>query len=331
VKSLENGEVLGIVGIPFFGSKQRYEKRVIDVLSKIMQAFAFILIGLLAISYFSARTLTAPLRLIRQKIRQVSFQENNEPLDYVSDDEIGLLVSEYNKMLVTLEESKQALSKKEKESAWREMAKQVAHEIKNPLTPMKLNIQQLERLLGNNEERTKRTIRTLLNQIDTLSEIATSFSNFAEMPIPKEEIFDVATALRQVVHLHDNPKKVKLISEIPDSPVLIIGDKQLLGRVFNNLIINGIQSIPTEKEPKVNIKLSLTRKTATVCIRDNGSGIPEDIQEKVFVPNFTTKTSGSGIGLAISKRAIEHLGGKIWFETKINEGTTFYIEMPLMT
>jgi two-component system nitrogen regulation sensor histidine kinase NtrY len=330
VKSLENGEVLGIVGIPFFGSKQRYEKQVIDVLSKIMQAFAFILIGLLAISYFSARTLTAPLRLIRQKIRKVSFQENNEPIDYVSDDEIGLLVSEYNKMLVTLEESKQALSKKEKESAWREMAKQVAHEIKNPLTPMKLNIQQLERLLGDGEERTKRTIRTLLNQIDTLSEIATSFSNFAEMPTPKEEVFDVATALRQVVHLHDNPKKVKLIAEIPDAKVAVLGDKQLLGRVFNNLIINGIQSIPTERSPEVRVRLDEREKSVVIRISDNGSGIPEDIQTRVFVPNFTTKTSGSGIGLAISKRAIEHLGGKIWFETEIDKGTTFYVEMPLL-
>lgn len=329
IKSLESGDVLGIVGIPFFGSKYRYEQQVIDVLSKIIQAFAFILISLLAISYISARSLTAPLRLIRQRLRIVSLEKRSEPLEYSSDDEIGLLVSEYNKMLVKLEESKEKLSKSEKESAWREMAKQVAHEIKNPLTPMKLNIQQLERIMGDADDNLKRTIRTLLNQIDTLSDIATSFSNFAEMPTPQEELFNISVSLRQSVTLHQNSKKHELTLDMPEEDCYIIGDPNHIGRVFNNLIINGIQAVPSTRKPKVKVSMHKRNKSIVFRFSDNGSGIPEDIQGKVFVPNFTTKSGGSGIGLAISKRAIEHLGGQIWFETKEDQGTAFYIEMPL--
>ena len=224
VKSMETGNVLGIIGIPFFGSKYRYEQQVIDVLSKIMQAFAFILISLLAISYVSARSLTAPLRVIRQRLRKVSLEKRSEPLEYSSDDEIGLLVREYNKMLSKLEESKEELSKSEKESAWREMAKQVAHEIKNPLTPMKLNIQQLQRLLSGEGDSMKRMMRTLLNQIDTLSDIATSFSNFAEMPTPKEELLDVSTVLKQSVTLYQNSEKHQVILDMPEEHCYIIGD-----------------------------------------------------------------------------------------------------------
>lgn len=329
IKSLETGDILGIVGIPFFGSKYRYEQQVIDVLSKIVQAFAFILISLLAISYLSARSLTAPLRVIRQRLRKVSLEQRSEPLEYTSDDEIGLLVGEYNKMLVKLEESKEKLSKSEKESAWREMAKQVAHEIKNPLTPMKLNIQQLERLLGDADDMMKRKIRTLLNQIDTLSDIATSFSNFAEMPTPKEELFNVSVALRQSVTLHQDGQRHQVNLDMPDRDFYIIGDPQLIGRVFSNLIINGIQAVPNSREPEIKVSVHQRDKTVVFRFTDNGSGIPEDIQGKVFVPNFTTKSGGSGIGLAISKRAIEHLGGQIWFETQENAGTSFYIEMPL--
>ena len=330
IKSLENGRVLGIVGIPFFGSKQRYERQVIDVLSKIIQAFAFIMVGLLGVSYISARSLTAPLRLIRQKIKRVNFhEEENEAIDYVSDDEIGLLVNEYNSMLLKLADSKEALSQREKESAWREMAKQVAHEIKNPLTPMKLSIQQLERVLDSDNPRIKKTIGTLLSEIDTLSEIATSFSNFAEMPTPKEEVLDITKVLRQVAHLHNQDSKLKVNVQIPERRFDVVGDEQLLGRVFNNIVINGVQAVPSHRKPTIDIKLIEQTEKITVSISDNGGGIPEDIQRKVFVPNFTTKSSGSGIGLAISRRAIEHLGGKIWFDTEPGLGTTFFIELPL--
>ena len=259
----------------------------------------------------------------------MSLEQRSEPLEYTSDDEIGLLVTEYNKMLLKLEESKEKLTKSEKESAWREMAKQVAHEIKNPLTPMKLNIQQLERILPDADENMKRKIRTLLNQIDTLSDIATSFSNFAEMPTPKEELFNVSTTLRQSVTLYQNSHKQDISLDIPDNDVYIVGDTKLIGRVFTNLIINGIQAVPSSRKPQIKISVYQRKKSVVFKFSDNGTGIPEDIQGKVFVPNFTTKSGGSGIGLAISKRAIEHLGGQIWFETQTQVGTSFYIEMPL--
>lgn len=335
VKSFETGELIGIISIPFFESQYELEEEIIDILTNIMNVFTFIFIIILIVSYFASKALTYPLKYITQKIKKTSLSAYNEPLVWKSNDEIGLLVGEYNRMLENLEQSKLALSKTEKESAWREMAKQVAHEIKNPLTPMKLTLQHLQRLLHDNKEAHKetldRSINTLLQQIETLSDIATSFSAFAKMPVPKQEPFELISVLKRTANLFQNEEKAVVNFDYPQTTVNIEGDQQLMGRIFSNLIINGIQSVSSTRTAEINISLEFPEPgQVRVLIADNGEGIDPSIQDKIFVPNFSTKYAGSGIGLAIAKRGIEHAGGSIRFETVIGTGTTFVIDLPIM-
>ncbi|CAN5418199.1 HAMP domain-containing sensor histidine kinase [soil metagenome] len=334
IKSFETGNIIGIMSIPFFESKAELERQVIDVLTNIINIFTFIFIVLLLISYFASQLLTYPLMFITQKIKRTTLSKYNEPLEWKSDDEIGLLVGEYNRMLVNLEASKEALSKSEKESAWREMAKQVAHEIKNPLTPMKLILQHLKRIKNDknpqNDGKIEKQINTLLHQVDTLNDIATSFSSFAQMPIPKNELFELSSVVRKAVNLHHNENE-KLILNNFAGEVKVMGDENLMERIISNLIINGIQSVPKGRIPTIEISIK-NKKSEKVLIeiKDNGIGIAENIKNKVFIPNFSTKYTGSGIGLAIAKRGIEHAGGTIWFETQEGEGTSFFIELPVV-
>ncbi|MES2731503.1 MAG: ATP-binding protein [Bacteroidota bacterium] len=329
-------KLLGIVSIPFFESKAELDNQIIGVVSSILNIFTAIFLFFLALSYFASRILTIPLRLITRKIQKTSLNDYNEPLEWNSDDEIGLMVSEYNRMLVKLEASKSALSQSEKESAWREMAKQVAHEIKNPLTPMKLTLQHLQRTLQVDDlhiqNKTERAFGTLLEQIDNLSDIATSFSAFAKMPMPKNEVFEITSVLKSAADLYNNDEDVMLDLDIPDQKLFVIGDRQLMGGILTNLIINGIQSVPTNRTPHVIVRLSESADTrVSIEVKDNGMGIHESIQPKIFLPNFSTKYTGSGIGLALAKRGVEHAGGRIWFETEEEVGTSFFIELPLAT
>ncbi len=335
VKSFETGELMGIISIPFFESQYELEEEIIDILTNIMNVFTFIFIIILIVSYFASKALTHPLKYITQKIKKTSLAAYNEPLVWKSNDEIGLLVGEYNRMLENLEQSKLALSKTEKESAWREMAKQVAHEIKNPLTPMKLTLQHLQRLLNEDKathrETLDRSFNTLLEQIETLSDIATSFSSFAKMPVPKQEPFELISVLKGTVNLFQNEEKAVVHFDFPHRIVNVEGDQQLMGRIFSNLIINGIQSVPSKRAAKINISLQFPDPgQVRILISDNGEGIDPSIRDKIFVPNFSTKYAGSGIGLAIAKRGIEHAGGSIRFESTTDEGTTFIIDLPIM-
>jgi two-component system nitrogen regulation sensor histidine kinase NtrY len=335
VRSTRDGSLLGILSLPFFESGYQLENQLAAVFSNIVTIFASLFVFFLVLLYLLSRELTDPLRYIATKMKQVSLSGKNEPLQWTTDDEIGKLVREYNHMLLNLQESKEALSRSEKESAWREMAKQVAHEIKNPLTPMKLSLQHLSRMLKGKledtreEERVEKSVKSLLEQIDTLSDIATSFSAFAKMPVPKLEQFDIAEVLQGVVRLYSRQEQ-PISAHIPEGQYRVLGDEQMMQRTFNNLILNGLQAVPDEREARIAVKLEASDNGRVLIeISDNGEGIDETIREKVFVPNFSTKYTGSGLGLAIAKRGIEHAGGRIWFETEKAVGTTFFIELPL--
>lgn len=335
VKSFETGELMGILSIPFFESQYELEEEIIDILTNIMNVFTFIFIIILIVSYFASKSLTYPLKFITQKIKRTSLSAYNEPIVWKSNDEIGLLVGEYNRMLENLEQSKRALSQNEKESAWREMAKQVAHEIKNPLTPMKLTLQHLQRLLKQNDESqiqtVDRSINTLLQQIETLSDIATSFSSFAKMPIPKQEPFELISVLKRTVTLFHNESEAEVHFSHDQPSILVEGDQQLMGRIFANLIINGIQSVPSSRKPEIKVTVDYQESAKVrISIIDNGEGIDKSIQDKIFVPNFSTKYAGSGIGLAIAKRGIEQAGGTIDFHSVDGVGTTFIVDLPIM-
>ncbi len=334
IRSFGSGDLLGILSIPFFESKYELDREIVVILTNILNIFTIIFIVILIASYFASRVLTVPLNMITQKIKKTTLTGYNEPLEWNSDDEIGLMVGEYNRMLQNLEASKTALARSEKESAWREMAQQVAHEIKNPLTPMKLTLQHLKRTLtsskSGNSNLSEKPINSLLHQIDTLSDIATSFSSFAKMPVPENQRIEISSILTRTIQLHDNSKQYQIISEIEGGNHYITGDPQLMGRIFSNLIINGIQAVPPDRDPVIEISLKTVENKVVITFKDNGSGIPPDITHKIFIPNFSTKEQGSGIGLSIAKRGIEHAGGKIWVDSTSEAGTAIFVELPLV-
>ncbi len=335
------GKLLGVLSVPYFYAGPELDRQIIDVIASALSIFTGLLIVFLIVSYVASHRLTAPLQMLTQKIRKTNLDHPNEPLKWRSDDEIGLLIQAYNQMLVKLEESKQALAQTEKQSAWREMAKQVAHEIKNPLTPMKLTLQHLQRTLPNSngsgsnsgESATRRVIQrtfdSLLEQIDNLSDIATSFSDFAKMPLPKKEVFEVTNVLNRQADLYADDPRITLQRQIAPGPVMTTGDRQLIGRIITNLIINAIQSVPADRRPVIDLRLYKNNEEVQIEIHDNGVGIPDAIRTKVFLPNFSTKRGGTGLGLAIAKRGVEHAGGNIWFETTEGVGTSFFVSLPL--
>lgn len=336
VRESNSSKSLGVLSIPHFDSKPELDRQIIEVIATILSVFAIVFLVFLALSYWASNLLTIPLRLMTQKFRRINLHQLNEPVDWKSDDEIGLLVKSYNDMLTKLSESREELAKNEKQTAWREMAKQVAHEIKNPLTPMKLTIQQLQRTMLRDlppnmpqSERIRRTFESLIDQIDNISDIATSFSDFAKMPLPKNELFEISSVLNKAADLYSDDPKITLRRDIQAKAVNVIGDRQMIGRIITNLIINGIQSVPESRRPEISLRLRTDEGNMYIEVQDNGNGIPEAIRPKVFLPNFSTKQDGSGLGLAIAKRGIEHAGGNIWFETEEGQGTTFYLSLPL--
>ncbi len=335
IRTTDGQTIQAIVSVPFFESETELDLLIADVLSNILNIFVLVFILFLFVSYFVSRNLTFPFKLLTQKLKTTDL-ENNEPMYWPVKDEIGLLVNEYNNMLFKLEASKKVLASTEKETAWREMAKQVAHEIKNPLTPMKLTLQHLLRLQASGKlddpAQLKKPVQTLIHQVDTLSDIATSFSTFAKMPLPKNEPMDFKKVVTDVLELYKSRERGTITFEdfTEAEELQVLGDEKLFGRVISNLIINGIQAVPEEKEPVIYVGLREFGAQVVLEIKDNGNGIAEHVRGKIFIPNFSTKTEGSGLGLAIAKRGVETAGGKIWFETEDKKGTSFFLAFELV-
>jgi len=331
LKSPVTGKLIGILAIPFFQSASSLANVQIVILTNILNIFAAIFILLLVLSYIVSKWLTFPLTFITNTLRKTSLTKTDQPLTWQTNDEIGLMVKEYNQMLFKLNESKVELEHIQRERAWREIAQQVAHEIKNPLTPMKLTLQQMERALQAgliSPEKMERGLVSLLTQVDTLNDIASSFSTFAKMPEPVIQRVELVALLRRIAELHDDGGHVKLNPMIPE--LFVLGDELLLGRTFSNIVLNALQAARQDEPICVVVSLSLSKLTCIISFSDNGKGIDSVNADRVFVPHFSTKKSGSGLGLAIAKQAIEHMDGKIWFETSAGKGTTFYIELPLI-
>lgn len=326
IKSESNGNLLGVLELPFFNSATDSLKS--SVLSNILVTFTIVFI---LFSFFASNAigkLTSPLRFIARKLNATSLG-NNQPIEWSANDEIGVMVKEYNRMLGNLEQSKTELARNEKERAWREIAKQVAHEIKNPLTPMKLTLQQMERTLLQGDlskERTENSVQTLLAQVETLNGIAGSFSAFATMPSPVMEKVELTSVLQRTVALFENHSLGNVHFEKPAISIHVQADGQLLGRIFSNIILNGLQS---NKERKVEVEVTIQADTewSVVSFKDNGKGVGAEFQDKLFLPHFSTKETGSGLGLAIAKQGIEQMGGAIWFATSVDVGSSFFIKL----
>ncbi|TAH29059.1 MAG: hypothetical protein EAZ06_08105 [Cytophagales bacterium] len=325
----------GIVSIPFFEAQTNLQTKSLSILSTILNIFTGIFLVFLILSYFASQVLTLPLRLITQQIKTTTFQNYSDALHWDTKDEIGVFVDEYNKMLKKLDNSKENLARNQKENAWREIAQQVAHEIKNPLTPMKLSLQMMQRRMEDQGDTVRnlfeRSVETLLNQVEILDDIASSFSAFAKMPVPLSERFEISQTLKNTSNLYTHQENLTLKINVKQGKFFIRGDEKLLGRIFVNLIKNAIEAMPDDRNPEISIDLNTeTEGLILITFKDNGMGISEEIGDKIFTPNFTTKSTGSGIGLALAKRGIEHAGGRIWFESVEDEGTSFFIELPLV-
>jgi len=326
---------LAYLNLPYFTQSDALTQDVTNLVMAVINIYLILLMVILLVSVLLADRITQPLRMIQNRIAKVSLSKENEMIQYDRSDEIRGLVEEYNYMVRELEKSAQLLAQSERESAWREMAKQIAHEIKNPLTPMKLNVQHLQRAVEegkNDPDMVERISATLIEQIDSLSAIANEFSDFAKMPRARNERINLVTNLKNLLQLYENTSRAEITLDIGShKKVLVFADKEQLSRVFINLVRNGLQSIPETRTGKIRIRMEVTEdKKALVMVSDNGKGIPEGIKDRLFQPNFTTKSAGMGMGLAISYNIVRSLGGKIWFETELEKGSTFYVELPLL-
>jgi two-component system, NtrC family, nitrogen regulation sensor histidine kinase NtrY len=330
-----NGEVVQYLNIPYFSSQIDLKQEISNFLVTIinLNAFIFLIAGVIAL--FITNRITQSFSVIGDKMREITLGKTNEEIVWNKNDEIGELVKQYNKMVNQLEESAEALARSEREGAWREMARQVAHEIKNPLTPMKLSIQYLQRAIDSNKsnlkELTAGVANTLIEQIDHLSKIAADFSQFANIGNKKIELVDLHQVIGILVDLYSSNPKVYIEWNKIFGSVVMKADKTHMNRVFTNLLANAVDACQ-DKEVCV-IKINEVQKDGviTISVKDNGEGIPNEMHSKIFTPNFTTKTSGTGLGLAMTKSIIEQAKGNIWFETEEGKGTTFFVQLPVIS
>lgn len=326
------GETLAFLELPYFSNELDYQERIGSLLNVMINIYALIFIAIGLFAVIIARQITNPLNFIQQSLSKTMYGKKNEPIKWDRDDEIGALVSEYNKMIAALEHSAQRLAQSERESAWREMAKQVAHEIKNPLTPLKLGLQLLEKSWREKDpkfdQKFERFSKSFVEQIESLSSIASEFSAFAKMPDTRIERFNVFSVINQAATIFKQMENFRIIYRAPENPFFINADKDQLLRCFNNLLKNAVEATPTDRAGVLEISNEITDNNILITVKDNGNGIPESMHEKIFEPNFTTKSSGTGLGLAFVKNSIENAGGKVWFETEPGQGTTFFLSLP---
>lgn len=330
----DKGNAYAYLNMPSFDSQEELKKEISNFLVTIINLNAFIFLFAGVVALFITNRITSSFSLISAKMRAVSLGQHNDAIEWHREDEIGELVTEYNKMVLKLEESAAALAKSEREGAWREMARQVAHEIKNPLTPMKLSIQYLQKAIHNDsadvKQMTSNVAKTLVEQIDHLSHIASEFSQFANINNAKVEVFDLHDILYSLSHLYESGEEVHF-SWIPvHQPLRVAADRTQMNRLFTNLLKNAVEATTVDEYRMVRMLEEVRDNTVVISVTDNGNGIPAEMRSKIFTPNFTTKTSGTGLGLAMSKGIVEQAKGAIWFETSEGEGTTFFVELPLV-
>ncbi|HEU4555106.1 MAG TPA: HAMP domain-containing sensor histidine kinase [Chitinophaga sp.] len=332
----KEGEVFAYLNVPYFATQTELNQQISNFLVALINfnAFIFLIAGMLAL--LITNSITKSFSLVTEKLRHVNLGQRNDEIEWDKDDEIGALVKEYNKMVRKLEVSAAKLAKSEREGAWREMARQVAHEIKNPLTPMKLSIQYLQRAIGNDspnvKELTNNVAHTLVEQIEHLSNIASDFSAFSRIGEAVNEVLLLNETIHSLHALYQGQPGCDISYHEPDQPYYVFADKTQMNRLFTNLLQNAIQAIPESRSGHIVMHMEATenKEYVIVSIRDNGEGISPEIQSRIFVPNFTTKNSGTGLGLAMCKNIVEQARGEIWFETRIGMGTTFFVKLPLL-
>ncbi len=322
---------LAILNLPYLENDDFLNRELKEFLFRLGYAYLGMILAAIVFAYFISKYITKSLKTISDKMNEIRLEKRNKKIQIESSsDEIGILVNSYNSMIDELEDSAVKLATNEREQAWREMAKQVAHEIKNPLTPMRLSVQSFQRKFNPEDENIHQKVEeysnTLIQQIDTMSSIASAFSNFAKMPAQKNEQLNVVHIVKLAVDIFNEhyitfyPNEEEIIAKL---------DRTQLIRVVTNLVKNGIQAIPKDSEnPKIEVRVFSEGDTVQITVEDNGLGVSEDNKSKIFEPKFTTKTSGMGLGLAMVKNIVETYNGSITFTSQLGEGTTFTVAFP---
>lgn len=333
IRNAQN-RTIAYIGLPYYASDADYEAKIGLFINTLINIYAlvFVLIGVLAV--FLANQITHPLTFIQDSIRKTKLGQKNQPIIWHRQDEIGSLIKEYNKMIAALEVSATKLAQSERESAWREMAKQVAHEIKNPLTPLKLGVQLLEKSWREKDPNFERKFasfnKSFVEQIDSLATIASEFSSFAKMPDTKLEPLELLHFIDQALAVFNTADNVEIVLLNRTNRVInVMGDKDQLIRIFNNLLKNAIEASDNRERCAIKIRVINDHHKVYVEIEDNGKGIDSSLHQNIFTPNFTTKSSGTGLGLAFVKQAMENAGGTVSFSSEVNKGTVFYLTFPL--
>jgi nitrogen fixation/metabolism regulation signal transduction histidine kinase len=326
--------VTAYVNIPYFRMQSILAREISNLIVAVINFTLLLILIIISLAVFISGRLTSPLSMLTGGLASVSLGKKSEHLAYKGNDEIGELVKQYNSMVDELEDSAHKLANSEREYAWREMAKQIAHEIKNPLTPMKLNVQQLLKSWKDKapgfEDRIETFSKSQVEYIDDLSSIATAFSSFAKLPGTNLTEVNLPDQIKTTLELFKDTENVEFRVKWPNERrVIIYADKEHVNGIFSNLIKNSIQAIPAGRKGIINVSMKVERDMALVLVSDNGSGIPSTLRDKMFTPNFTTKSSGTGLGLSIVKKYVEETNGRIWFESASDKGTIFYIELPL--
>lgn len=325
--------VIAYLNLPYFAKENDLQREVSDFLVAYINIYVILIALSIIISLIVSNYVSQPIKLIMNKISRVGLSRSNEKINWQHNDEIGQLVNSYNRMVDELVISAERLAKSERETAWQEMARQVAHEIKNPLTPMKLSVQHLElawkRKAPDWENRLKKFSQTMVEQIDALSVIATEFSDFSKMPDTKKEIVNLSEIIYTSINLFDNNENLTITIKSDSDKVFVLADKVQMLRAFNNLMKNAVQAVSNNDIGEIDIDLSHGADHCTIRFTDNGGGIDPELTDRIFTPYFTTKSSGMGLGLAIVKSFVVNSNGEISFETVQGKGTTFIIKLPL--
>jgi len=327
------GNPLAYLNTPYFSSASELQKEIKNFILTYTNIIVIFLGIALVIVLIMIRNVTKPLALLQEKMGDIEIDSENEPIEWDRNDEIGALIKQYNELIVKLKKSAEELKRTTTESAWRGVARQVAHEIKNSLTPMRLSVQLLQRNMekgdANIEEKVQRTATTLIEQIDALSDIASSFSRYAKLPENHPAPLDLAELIGNVVNLYDNAENITFVYEYDRTKNHTYnGDKTNLNSAIGNLIKNAVQAIGSKANGRIEVRLTSTETTFVIAIKDNGKGIKDEDKNQIFLPNFTTKTNGSGVGLSLTYNIVQVAGGTITFESTEGVGTEFVIELP---
>jgi signal transduction histidine kinase len=328
--TMNETKLSGILNLPYFARQSKINESFFSILFNYINLFVLVAILGTLIAIIISRLITKPLSLLQKSLSETRLDKKNEPIEWKHDDEIGKLIEEYNKMVVKLEESAKLLKRSERETAWREIAQQIAHEIRNPLTPIKLNIQYLQKSFKENDPEFKQKLdsitQSIISQIESLNEVASMFSDLSRLNTKQKVELDIIPLIKSSISLYKNYDNIdfKIKSDIKEAYVYA-RESELL-RVFNNLIKNSVQSISAEGIVDVNIEE--TNDYFVVKIKDTGKGMSDEVKQKIFSPYFTTKSGGTGIGLAIVKNIISEMGGNIEFVSEEGKGTTFLLRLP---